>query len=71
MDHLTSFRTPLSEIPLSGALVTALLSRLEFLIPGCPETTAGSDGRRNTIQRIDSTVLPRLNPFASLYSVKP
>jgi hypothetical protein len=27
---------------------------------------AGSDGRRNTIQCVDSTVLPQLDPFVSL-----
>ena len=28
----------------------------------CPVTAAGSDGRRNTIQRVDLIMLPRENP---------
>jgi hypothetical protein len=36
----------------------------------CPVTAAGSDGRRNTIQCVDSTMLPREKRSVWLFSVK-
>jgi hypothetical protein len=47
-----------------------LTGHLESLIATFPVSAAGSDGQRNTIQCVDSTMLPREKPSVWLFSVK-